>query len=152
MLLTVLAMWWSYFDWLFRVGEKALKAATGIAQGRLARSAYSVAHYPLVAGVILFAIGAEELLAHPEVALDRATRWAFVGGLIVFLASESIMARLFTHHMAWERLITIGLLAITGFALGGLTAAVLGVVVCLVVVTALGIETVRHRDALRQLR
>ena len=37
MLLTVLAMWWSYFGWLFRVGEKALKAATGIAQGRLAR-------------------------------------------------------------------------------------------------------------------
>ena len=152
MLLTVLAMWWSYFDWLFRVGEKALKAATGIAQGRLARSAYSVAHYPLVAGVILFAIGAEELLAHPEVALDGATRWAFVGGLIVFLASESLMARLFTHHTAWERLITIGLLGITGVALGGLTAAVLGVVVCLVVVTALGVETVRHRDALRQLR
>jgi low temperature requirement protein LtrA len=31
MLLTVLAMWWSYFDWLFRIGEKALKGATGIA-------------------------------------------------------------------------------------------------------------------------
>jgi len=152
MLLTVLAMWWSYFDWLFRVGEKALKAATGIAQGRLARDAYSIAHYPLVAGVILFAIGTEELLAHPEVALDRATRWAFVGGLIVFLASESVMARLFTHHTAWERLITIGLLGIAGLALGELTAAAMGVVVCLVLVTMLGVETVRHREALRQLR
>ena len=68
------------------------------------------------------------------------------------LASESLMARLFTHHTAWERLITIGLLGITGVALGGLSAAVLGVVVRLVVVTALGVETVRHRDALRQLR
>ena len=152
MLLTVLAMWWSYFDWLFRVGEKALKAASGITQGRLARDAYSVAHYPLVAGVILFAIGAEELLAHPDLALDGATRWAFVGGLIVFLASESIMTRLFTRNIAWERLITIGLLGITGVALGGLTAAALGVVVCLVVVAALGVETVRYRDALSQLR
>ncbi len=152
MLLTVLAMWWSYFDWLFQVGEKALKAATGIAQGQLARSAYSVAHYPLVAGVVLFAIGTEELLAHPEVALDDAPRWAFVGGLIVLLASESVMARLFTRHTAWERLIAIGLLGIAGVALGGLTAAALGVVVCLVLVTALGVETVRHREALHELR
>ncbi len=152
MVLTVLAMWWSYFDWLFQVGEKALEAATGIAQGQLARSAYSVAHYPLVAGVILFAIGTEDLLAHPEVALDDATRWAFVGGLILFLASESAMTRLFTHHIAWERLIAIGLLAVSGLALGGLAAAVLGVVVCLVLVTTLGVETVRHREALHQLR
>ena len=152
MLLTVLAMWWSYFDWLFRVGEKALKAVTGIAQGRLARNAYSMAHYPLVAGVILFAIGTEELLAHPEVTLESASRWAFVGGLIIFLASESVMARLFTRQVAWERLITIGLLGLVGLTLGGLTAAALGVVVCLVLVTTLGVETVRHREALRQLR
>ncbi len=152
MLLTVLAMWWSYFDWLFRLGEKALKAATGIAQGRLARNAYSVAHYPLVAGVILFAIGTEELLAHPEVALDTATRWAFVGGLIIFLTSESVMARLFTRRTAWERLLTIGLLGLTGLALGGLNGAALGAVVCLVLVTTLGVETIRHREALRQLR
>jgi low temperature requirement protein LtrA len=152
MLLTVLAMWWSYFDWLFRVGEKALQAATGIAQGQLARSAYSVAHYPLVAGVILFAIGTEELLAHPEATLDTATRWALVGGLIVFLASEAAMARLFTHHTAWERLIAIGALGIVGVTLGGWSAAALGVVACVILIAMLSIETVRHRDALRQLR
>jgi len=152
MLLTVLAMWWSYFDWLFQVGENALKAATGIAQGQLARSAYSVAHYPLVAGVILFAIGTEEILAHPELSLDNATRWAFVGGLILFLASESAMARLFTLHTAWERLIAIGVLGIAGIALGDLSAAALGVVACVILVATLGVETVRHRDALRQLR
>jgi low temperature requirement protein LtrA len=152
MLLTVLAMWWSYFDWLFQVGERALKAATGIARGQLARSAYSVAHYPLVAGVILFVIGTEEILAHPELALESATKWAFVGGLMLFLASESAMARLFTHHMAWERLIAIGVLGIAGVAPGDLSAAALGVVACVILIAMLGLETVRHRDALRQLR
>ena len=152
MLFTVLAMWWSYFDWLFQVGEKALTAATGIAQGQLARSAYSVAHYPLVAGVILFALGTEEILAHPELALDNATRWAFVGGLIFFLASESAMARLFTHHTPWERLIAIGLLGIAGAAPGNLNAAAFGVVACVILIVMLSVETVRHRDALRQLR
>jgi len=152
MLLTVLAMWWSYFDWLFQVGEKALKTATGIAQGQLARNAYSLAHYPLVAGVILFAIGTEEVLAHPEAALDTPTRWAFVGGLMVFLASEAVMARLFTNHTAWERLTAIAALGIAGIALGDLSAAALGVVACVILVATFGVETVRHRDALRQLR
>jgi low temperature requirement protein LtrA len=152
MLLTVLAIWWSYFDWLFRVGVKALTAATGLAQGQLARSAYSVAHYPLVAGVILFAIGTEEILAHPNVALDGATRWAFLGGLILILGSESVMARLFTSNTAWLRVIAIGLLGIAGFTLGDVTAVALGVVVCAALVTMLGLETYQHRDALSQLR
>lgn len=152
MLLTVLAMWWSYFDWLFQVGKRALSAATGIAQGRLARNAYSVAHYPLVAGVILFALGTEELLAHPEAALDSAARWAFVGGLIVFLASESSMARLFTHRTAWERLIAIAALGIVGIALGDRSALAVGMAASVILATTLGVETIRHRDALRQIR
>ncbi len=152
MLVTALAMWWSYFDWLFQVGEKALIAATGIAQGRLARDAYSMAHYPLIAGVILFATGTEELLAHPEVALGDAERWAFVGGLMLFLASQTVMVRLFSRHVTWERLAAIGLLGVAGLALGNLSAASLGAVVCLVLVATLGIETARHREPLRQLR
>ena len=102
--------------------------------------------------IILFAIGTEELLAHPEVALAAATRWAFIGGLIVFLASESAMAHLFTHHTAWERLTTIGALGIVGVTLGGVSAAVLGAVACVILVAMLSVETLRHRDALRQLR
>ncbi len=152
MLLTVLAMWWSYFDWLFQVGEKALKAATGIAQGQLARSAYSIAHYPLVAGVILFAIGSEEILAHPAAALETPTRWAFVGGLMIFLASGAVMTRLFTNHTAWERLTAIAALGLAGVTLNTLSAAALGVAACAILVATLGVETARHRDALRQLR
>ena len=152
MLLTSLVMWWSYFDWLFRVGERALKAATGIARGRLARNAYTIAHYPLVSGVILFAIGTEELLAHPGVALETAPRLAFVGGLIVFLLSESLMAGLFTGQVAWERLIAISLLALAGFILTSVSAGMLGLTICLILVTTLGVETVRHREDLHQLR
>ena len=36
-------------------------------------------HYPLIAGVILFAVGTEELLAHPEAALDAGADVAVLG-------------------------------------------------------------------------
>ncbi|MGI9528675.1 MAG: low temperature requirement protein A [Acidimicrobiia bacterium] len=152
MLVTVLGLWWSYFDWLFRIGEKALSAATGIAQGRLARSAYSIAHYPLVAGVILFAIGTEEILAHPDETLDTATRWVFLGGLMLLLGSETVMARLFTGNIGWVRLATVGILGIAGVAATGLTAVALGVLVCIALVTMLAIETYQYQDELSALR
>jgi len=152
MLLTVLAMWWSYFDWLFRIGEKALKAATGLARGRLARDAYSFAHLPLVGGVILFAVGTEELLAHPELAMEAGSRWAFIGGLMIFIAAESLMARRFTGSLAWERFALLGTLGLAGLALGGMSGAALGAVVCLVLLATLGAETARYREELRQLR
>jgi low temperature requirement protein LtrA len=152
MLLTALAMWWSYFDWLFQIGESALKAATGISQGRLARDAYSIAHYPLIAGVILFAIGTEELLAHPDAALADPSRWAFVGGLMLFLASQVVMAWRFTGLMPWERTIAIALLGIAGLALGGVSAATLGAIVCVALLATLGVETARHQEELAQVR
>ena len=152
MLVVALGMWWSYFDWVFRVGEKALKATTGIARSRLARDAYSLAHYPLVAGVILFAVGTEELLAHPDVALASPERWALVGGLMLFLASQSIMVFRFVRAVTWERFAVIALLGLAGLALGDATGAVLVAVVATVLVGAFGVETYRHQEQLRELR
>jgi low temperature requirement protein LtrA len=151
-LLTVLAMWWSYFDWVFRTGERALKAAVGIARGRIARDAYSLSHYPLVTGVILFAVGTEELLLHPEVALDRTTRWAFLGGLILYLGSQSVMVRRFNGSITWERLILIGVLVFGGLTASEMQAATLGALVAVALATTLGVETVRHQQQLSQLR
>ncbi|MDH3729844.1 MAG: low temperature requirement protein A [Acidimicrobiia bacterium] len=152
MLVTALAMWWSYFDWLFLVGERALKEVTGRERSRLARDAYSLVHYPIVAGVILFAVGSEALLAHPDLALDGGSRWAFVGGLMLFLASESVMAYRLRRALTWERYALIGMLAITGLTLGDLNGAALAALVVVVFVGTLGVETARHREALRQLR
>ena len=152
MLVTVLAMWWSYFDWLFRIAEGALKAATGKELGRMARDVYSMAHYPLVAGVILFAVGTEELLARPGVALDDGSRWAFAGGLMLFMAAQSVMARRAVGGLTWERYAFVGLLAVFAVALDGLSGAAFGAVVAVAFVATLSVETARHLENLRQLR
>ena len=152
MLVTALAMWWSYFDWLRPVGEQALKDATRKERGRLARDAYSLAHLPMVAGVILFAVGTEELLAHPEDVLDGPSRWAFLGGLMIFLASQSVMARRFTGGLTWERFVLIGLLGVVGLVFGGVSGAAVAAIACLVLLGTLTIETARHREALSRLR
>jgi low temperature requirement protein LtrA len=73
-------------------------------------NASTVGHYPLVAGVILFAVGTEELLAHPDVALDARARWAFFGGLTASLGAQAVTTLRLTGHVAWERVSVVALL------------------------------------------
>jgi low temperature requirement protein LtrA len=152
MLVTVLAMWWSYFDWLLPIGERYLKQAEGTDRGRLARDAYTVGHYPLVAGVILFAVGVEELLAHPESALGDGPRWAFLGGLALYLGSQAVMTLRATGNVAWERFTTVGALGVLAALSGGFTGAVLAPLAVAVVVAGLAVEAARHWEQLGALR
>ena len=71
---------------------------------------------------------------------------------MLFLGAESAMVRRLTGSLTWERFAAIGLLGGIGLVLGDLNAAALGAVVCVVLASTLGAETVRHREALAELR
>ena len=61
--LTVAAtLWWAYFDVVALVAERHLRETTGTAQLRMARDAYSYLHLPMVAGIILFAVGVKKTI------------------------------------------------------------------------------------------
>jgi low temperature requirement protein LtrA len=51
------SFWWAYFDWVSIVAESRLASATGPARAALARDAYAYLHLPMVAGIVLFALG-----------------------------------------------------------------------------------------------
>jgi hypothetical protein len=102
--------------------------------------------------VILFAVGTEELLAHPADALGDAVRWAFVGGLMLVVGSQSIMVWRFTRQYTWERFALLGLLGLAALTLADLRGAVLAALVAVVLLATLSVESARHREALRQLR
>lgn len=76
------AMWWLYFD----KGEHAgLHRITRAADpGRHARVAYTYLHLPIVAGIIVSAVGDELVLAHPGHATDAGMA-AMIGGPALYL-------------------------------------------------------------------
>ena len=59
------AMWWIYFNIGAETGQPAHRRGRAI-PGRLARLAYTYLHLPLVAGIIVAAVGDELVLAHPD--------------------------------------------------------------------------------------
>ena len=58
------AMWWAYFDIVSIINTRRLaEAEVGRVQNELARDAYSYIHLPMVAGIILVALGLKMTLA-----------------------------------------------------------------------------------------
>ena len=60
------ALWWTYFGWAKDALETRMQTQVPATVGRFARDVYSFAHFPLIFGVIGFAIGIEEAIAHPK--------------------------------------------------------------------------------------
>ena len=132
-------LWWSYFDRFAGTVEQALRGA-GESQGAIARDAYTLGHYPMIAGVVLFAAAAEEIVHHPGDALSGFTRLlvALAFGLAM-LTQFAIIKRVgrpaLTERM-WAAAI-VGLLMVPSLEV---RANVMLLVVVLVVAAALGIE------------
>ena len=60
------ALWWTYFGWAKDALEERMRSQSPQSVGRFARNVYSFAHFPLIFGVIGFAIAIEEAIAHPD--------------------------------------------------------------------------------------
>ena len=81
------ALWWAYFDVVAIVAERKLRETTGEAQLRMARDSYSYLHLPMVAGIILFAVGVKKTIGDVGEPLSSCRRSRSAAG------SRSISSR-----------------------------------------------------------
>jgi low temperature requirement protein LtrA len=86
-------LWWSYFDWTVYVAQARLTDARGEARAVLARDLFSYLHLPLVAGIVLFALGLKTTLGHVDEPLDLIPAIGLCGGLALYFSGH-VAARL----------------------------------------------------------
>jgi low temperature requirement protein LtrA len=84
----VAALWWAYFDIFAVYAQRQLSGARGAARATLARDYYSYLHLPLIAGVVLFALGLKKALEHVGEPLDLVPALALSGGLGLYFLSH----------------------------------------------------------------
>ena len=77
------AMWWLYFDMGARRGARHIEAHH--APGLIARQAFTYWHIPIVAGIIVLAVGDELVLAHPLEPAHGEFVLVVVGGALLFI-------------------------------------------------------------------
>ena len=80
------AMWWLYFDVVALVSRRRLiDAEEGRIRNELARDSYSYLHFPMVAGIVLVALGLKTTIGHVDESLGTVPAFALLGGVSVYL-------------------------------------------------------------------
>jgi low temperature requirement protein LtrA len=111
------ALWWIYFDATAHYGERALAAEPAETRPILARDAYTFLHFPMVAGIVLLALGLKKVLEyvgdtehhHLDDPLKGIGLYALFFGVILYLLAHVGFKWRTTHQLGISRLITAGL-------------------------------------------
>jgi len=86
-----IAMWWIYFHKGAEAGSELISKSAE--SGRLARSAYTYLHMPIVAGIVLSAVADEVVLKHPGGHSDLKTVLSAIGGDVVSRRHDPVQAQ-----------------------------------------------------------
>jgi low temperature requirement protein LtrA len=140
------ALWWIYF------ARSAYDASETIAHsedpGRLARSAYTYFHLPMIAGIIAVAAADELTVAHPGDPGTFASVSLTLGGAALFVAGNGLFLWAVSGRVLWSRLLAVVALAAlvpVGFALPAL--ALLGTAALIVILLAIVDSLIYRRRA-----
>jgi low temperature requirement protein LtrA len=120
------ALWWLYFGQVAGRVLEAIRAATAAERGQIGRDIYTYLHLPIVAGIVLVAVGDELVIAHPTDALHDSGALVTLGAPALFLTGlMACAARIGQAQSVPRAVIVIALLAAVPLAAGadGLVAS-----------------------------
>jgi low temperature requirement protein LtrA len=110
--LASIAMWWIYFHKGADAGSELISKSSE--SGRLARSAYTYLHMPIVAGIILSAVADDLVLTHPTGHSDLRTVVSAIGGPLLFLVGTILFKHAIRGFLQLSH--GAGIIALVGLA------------------------------------
>ena len=147
------ALWWLYFDVVALVAERSLaELPAGRERNERGRDSYSYLHFPMVAGIVLLALGLKKTVADVEHELGTVVAVAMFGGAASYLLGHVAFRLRNIGTLNRQRLVcAVALLAFIPLAarvpalgaLAILTAALCGLV---------ALEAVRFAEARSRVR
>ncbi len=108
------ALWWTYFGWGKDAMEASFARSPADRVGRFARDVYSFGHFPIIAGVIGFAVAIEESVAHPNDPLESVGVAALVLGTVMFVGGGGIALFLSGNGFPLPRAVAVVLIGLAG--------------------------------------
>ncbi len=147
-LVGVATMWWAYFDKMQAIWERRLEEASNAETGRIARDVYSLGHYPMIVGVVFFAVALEEAFLHPTDPLTDFTRWMLASSLAMYLLAQSICTYRCWNFVNIYR--PIGVVFIVAFTFTtNIKAEAAVLIVTIIMVVSMVAEYIRFREEVR---
>jgi low temperature requirement protein LtrA len=99
-------LWWLYFDVVARVAERRLEQAEiGREQNSIARDSFGYIHFPMIAGIVLLALGLKKTLGHVDDPLELVPAFAMLGGTATYLLAHIAFRWRTVHRFSTQRLL-----------------------------------------------
>jgi low temperature requirement protein LtrA len=87
-LVLAFALWWAYFDVVALAAERRFRSSEGYERLRIARDSYSYLHLPMIAGIVLVALGVKKTLGDVDEPLKTIPSVALFGGVAMYYAGH----------------------------------------------------------------
>jgi low temperature requirement protein LtrA len=137
------ALWWMYF------ARSAHDASDAIAHsadpGKMARSAYTYFHLPIIAGIIAVAAADELVLVHPGDPGTFASVALLLSGTALFVAGHGFFVWAASGRVLWSRFVAVMALAALAPVGVAVSALVLSAAAALVVVLLAAWDSLKYR-------
>lgn len=104
-------LWWTYFGWLSEALAHHFAAADPRRLGPVARDGFSFAHFPLIGGIVGFAVAVEETVVHPDDPMPGQVLAALGFGIALFVASSALSLRILGGPVLLARLAALVVMA-----------------------------------------
>jgi len=146
------ALWWIYFDVVALVAARRLERAVGREQNEMARDSYSYLHFPMVAGIVLLALGLKKTLGDVGDSLGTVPAAAMLGGTAVYLLAHVAFRLRNVRTLNRRRLVcAVVLLAFIPVAAELPALATLGILTG-ILVSLIAYEALRYSEARDRVR
>jgi low temperature requirement protein LtrA len=151
-LIVACALWWAYFDVVALVAEDRFRQARGHSRVRIARDAYAYLHLPMIAGIILVALGVKKTLGDVGKPLDTVPAVALLGGIALYYAGHVGFRLRNVGTLNYARLVALVVsLALIPVATEVDALVALGLAAA-VTSALIAYEAIRHAEARRRIR
>jgi low temperature requirement protein LtrA len=146
------ALWWAYFDMTAILSEEFFRNLQGEERLLVARDAYSYLHLPLIAGILLVALGVKKTLGDVDEPLKTVPALALFGGIALYYAAHVAFRLRIARALSRERLVAaLVCLALIPLATEVDSLAALGIAAAIASLL-IAYETVQHADLRRRAR
>ena len=151
---TAVCLWWLYFDVVSLAAEHRFVEAQGADRVKIAVEAYTYGHFPIVAGIVIAAVGIRGVLAHADQTSGLGAFYAapLFAGAALYLLGHVLFKYRMHNGLSRPRLLAAGaLLVVLPAAIYSPPLAALGGLVA-ILAALIAVETVRYGAVRSRLR
>jgi low temperature requirement protein LtrA len=148
----VFGLWWAYFDVVAIVAERRFRSSEGHSRLRIARDSYSYLHLPMIAGIVLVALGIKKTLGDVEEPLKTIPSVALFGGVALYYAGHVGFRLRNVGTLNRQRLVAL-VVCLALIPVGTEVDAIVALALAATVTsTLIAFEALRYAEARRRVR